>query len=168
MTSVLLLVDVQKDMLEPPEPVPDAAPVGEAIKDLLGRARSAAVPVIHIRNTGGPGDPDAPGTPGWELVHQVAPGEQVIDKDECDAFAGTRLAELVPASATITVAGMQSEFCIRETSLSALRRGHPVILVRGAHATYDGEIPARGTSAAIEAELSEAGVSVLSPAALPF
>jgi nicotinamidase-related amidase len=44
MTSVLLLVDVQKDMLEPPEPIPDAVPVGEAIKDLLGRARSAAIP----------------------------------------------------------------------------------------------------------------------------
>lgn len=168
MTSVLLLVDVQKDMLEPPEPIPDAAPVGEAIKDLLGRARSAEIPVIHIRNTGGPGDPDAPGTPGWELVHDVAAGEHVVDKDECDAFAGTRLADLVPASATVIVAGMQSEFCIRETALSALRRGYPVILVRGAHATYDGEIPARDTSDAVEAELAEAGASVLGPAGLPF
>jgi nicotinamidase-related amidase len=168
MTSVLLLVDVQKDMLEPPEPIPDAAPVGEAIKDLLGRARAAATQVIHIRNNGGPDDPDAPGTPGWELVHDVAAGEHVIDKDECDAFAGTRLAELVPASATLVVAGMQSEFCIRETALSALRRGYQVIVVRGAHATYDGEIPARDTSAAVEAELAEAGASVLGPAGLPF
>jgi nicotinamidase-related amidase len=168
MTSVLLLVDVQKDMLEPPEAVPDAAPVGEAIKNLLGRARAATVPVIHIRNNGGPDDPDAPGTPGWELVHDVAAGEHVVDKDECDAFAGTRLAELVPTSATVIVAGMQSEFCVRETALSALRRGNPVILVRGAHATYDGQIPARDTSAAVEAELAEAGASVLAPAGLPF
>jgi nicotinamidase-related amidase len=168
MTSVLLLVDVQKDMLEPPEPIPDAAPVGEAIKDLLGRACAAATQVIHVRNNGGLDDPDAPGTPGWELVHDVAAGEHVIDKDECDAFAGTRLAELVPASATLVVAGMQSEFCIRETALSALRRGYPVILVRGAHATYDGDIPARDTSAAVEAELAEAGASVLPQAGLPF
>jgi nicotinamidase-related amidase len=124
--------------------------------------------VIHVRNNGGPDDPDAPGTPGWELVHDVAAGEHVIDKDECDAFAGTRLAELVPASATLVVAGMQSEFCIRETALSALRRGYPVILVRGAHATYDGDIPARDTSAAVEAELAEAGASVLPQAGLPF
>jgi nicotinamidase-related amidase len=168
MTAVLLLVDVQKDMLEPPEPIPDAAPVGKAIKDLLGRARAAATQVIHIRNNGGPDDPDAPGTPGWELVHDVAAGEHVIDKDECDASAGTRLAELVPASATLVVAGMQSEFCIRETALSALRRGYPVIVVRGAHATYDGDIPARDTSAALEAELAAAGASVLPPAGLPF
>jgi nicotinamidase-related amidase len=168
MTSVLLLVDVQKDMLEPPEPIPDAAPVGDAIKDLLDRARAAAAQVIHIRNNGGPDDPDAPGTPGWELVHDVAAGEHVVDKDECDAFAGTRLAELVPASATLVVAGMQSEFCVRETALSALRRGYPVIIVRGAHATYDGDIPARDTSAAVEAELAAAGASVLPAAELPF
>lgn len=54
-----------------------------------------------------------------------------MDKYECDAFAGTGLSELVPESATVIVAGMQSEYCIRETSLAALRRGHPVVLVRG-------------------------------------
>jgi len=36
MTTVLLLVDVQKNMLEPPAPVPDADAAGQAIKDLLG------------------------------------------------------------------------------------------------------------------------------------
>jgi hypothetical protein len=41
-------------------------------------------------------------------------------------------------------------------------------VVRGAHATYDGEIPARDTSAAVEAELAAAGASVLAPAGLPF
>ena len=88
MTSVLLLVDVQKNMLEPPEPVPDADTVAEEIKDLLGRARSAGTTVVHIRNNGGEGDPDVPGTPGWELVHEVALDEHVVDKHECDAFAG--------------------------------------------------------------------------------
>ena len=165
MTSVLLLVDVQKNMLAPPEPVPvpDADAVGTAIKDLLGRARSAGATVIHIRNNGGDGDPDAPGTPGWELVHEVVPGEHTVDKNECDAFAGTGLSGLVPEAATVVVAGMQSEFCIRETSLSALRRGHAVVLVRGAHATYDGKVPAGETSQAVESELHAAGVSVLDP-----
>ena len=168
MTSVLLLVDVQKNMLEPPEPVPDADTVAEEIKDLLGRARSAGTTVVHIRNNGGEGDPDVPGAPGWELVHEVGLDERVVDKYECDAFAGTGLSELVPESATVIVAGMQSEYCIRKTSLAALRRGHPVVLVRGAHATYDGEVPARATSEAVENELSTAGVSVLDPAELPF
>ena len=168
MTSVLLLVDVQKNMLEPPEPVPDADTVAEEIKDLLGRARSAGTTVVHVRNNGGEGDPDVPGTPGWELVHEVALNEHVVDKHECDAFAGTGLSELVPESATVIVAGMQSEYCIRETSLAALRLGRPVVLVRGAHATYDGEVPARARSEAVENELRTAGVSVLDPAELPF
>jgi nicotinamidase-related amidase len=168
MTSVLLLVDVQKNMLEPPEPVPDADAVAGAIKDVLGRARSAGATVVHIRNNGGADDPDAPGPPGWELVHEVAPGEHVVDKDECDAFAGTGLAALVPEAATVIVAGMQSEFCIRETSLAALRRGHQVVLVCGAHATYDGETPARAASQAIEAKLGTAGVSVIDLADLRF
>jgi nicotinamidase-related amidase len=43
MTTVLLLVDVQRNMLEPPEPVPQAETVGAAIEDLLERARSAGV-----------------------------------------------------------------------------------------------------------------------------
>src|ERR1035438_6377974 len=168
MTTVLLLVDVQKNMLEPPEPVPDADAIGQAIKDLLGRARLTGTTVIHIRNSGGDGDPDAPGTPGWDLVHEVVPGEYTVDKSECDAFAATGLPDLVPETATVVVAGMQSEFCIRETSLSALRRGHPVVLVRGAHATYDGEVPAGETSRAIESELRAAGVSVFDPGDLPF
>jgi nicotinamidase-related amidase len=168
MTTVLLLVDVQKNMLEPPAPVPDADAAGQAIKDLLGRARSAGTTVIHIRNNGGDGDPDAPGTPGWELVNELVRGEHTVDKDECDAFAGTGLSGLVPEASTVIVAGMQSEFCIRETSLSALRRGHPVVLVRGAHATYDAKVPAAETSQAIESELQAAGVSVLDPADLPL
>jgi nicotinamidase-related amidase len=69
MASVLLLVDVQKNMLLPPEPVPDADSVAVAIEEVLERARSAGAVVVHIRNNGGEGDPDAPGVPGWELVH---------------------------------------------------------------------------------------------------
>lgn len=165
---MLLLVDVQRNMLEPPEPVPGAATVGAAIEDLLGRARSAGTTVIHIRNNGGPGDPDQPGTPGWELVHPVRPGEHVVDKRECDSFAGTGLSGLVPEAATVVVAGMQSDYCVRETSLAALRHGYPVVLVRGAHATYDGEAPAQATSQAVEAELGAAGASVVDPAAVSF
>jgi nicotinamidase-related amidase len=39
MTTALLLVDVQRSMLEAPEPVPDAGTVSSAIKTVLDRAR---------------------------------------------------------------------------------------------------------------------------------
>jgi nicotinamidase-related amidase len=166
--AVLLLVDVQGNMLLPPEPVPDAEAVSAAIEDVLGRARSAGAMVVHVRNNGPDGYPDAPGTPGWELVHEVRDGEHVVDKDESDAFDGTPLAELVPPAATVVVTGMQSEYCVRETSLAALRRGHRVLLVRGAHATYDDELPAQTISGRIEQELSAAGVSVVDREDLSF
>jgi nicotinamidase-related amidase len=161
MPPVLLLVDVQRNMLLPPEPVPGADAVAEAIAGVLRRAREGGATVVHIRNNGGPGDPDTPGTAGWELVHEVREGEHVVDKDKPDAFAGTGLAKLVPASAAVVVAGMQSEYCVRETSLSALRRGHQVTLVRGAHATYDGDLPAAAISRRVEEELAAAGASLV-------
>jgi nicotinamidase-related amidase len=166
--AILLLVDAQKNMLLPPEAVPDAEKIASRLKELLDRARSAGVQVVHIRNNGGEGDPDQPGTPGWELVFDVRRDESVVDKHELDAFAGTNLADLLSPAAPLVVAGMQSEFCIRATSLAALDRGHPVILVRGAHATYDGDLTAQQTSECVEAELSAAGVELANPHDLPF
>jgi nicotinamidase-related amidase len=168
MTSVLLVVDAQRNMLLPPESVPDATVVGPAIEAVLTRARAAGARVVHIRNNGGTGDPDEPGTPGWELVYDVADGEHVVDKPQCDSFVETNLADLVPAGAPVVVVGMQSEYCVRETALGALHRGHPVTVVSGAHSTYpDGE-PSADISRRVEAELAEAGVTVAGPADLSF
>jgi hypothetical protein len=53
---------------------------------------------------------------------------------------------------------------VRETSLAALRRGLAVQLARGAHATYDeGAQTAAEISAAIEAELAQAGARIVDP-----
>jgi nicotinamidase-related amidase len=75
---------------------------------------------------------------------------------------------LIPASSHVVVVGMQSEYCVRETSLGALHRGYEVTLVRGAHATYDGEEPADETSGRIEDELASAGATVVSPSDVRF
>jgi nicotinamidase-related amidase len=161
MTTTLLLIDVQQNMLTGTEPVPDAAAVSATIAETLAKARSAGATIVHVRNNGGADDPDAPHTPGWELVHEVEPDEHVIDKFETDAFAATALSDLLPARSDLVVVGMQSEFCVRATSLSALRRGHRVSLVRGGHATYDGDVPAAQTSRDIEQELTAAGASIV-------
>jgi nicotinamidase-related amidase len=167
-TTVLLLIDVQRNMLEPPEPVPAAAEVGPVIGSLLDRARAAGAGVVHVRNCGGPDDPDLAGTPGWELVHDVREGEPVLDKTTCDTFASTELAAVLPPGTDLVVAGMQSDFCVRETSLAAVQRGYGVTLVRGAHATYDGSEPAAAASAAVEQELGSHGVAVVDPGEVVF
>lgn len=168
MSVVLLLIDVQKNMLEAPEPVPAAGQVGPALEDLLTRARAAGATVIHIRNNGPEGQPDETGLPGWDLVHEPRDDEQVVDKHDSDSFAGTALSDLLSPSDRIVVAGMQSEHCVHATALAALRRGHQVSLVRGAHATYDDDAPADTISKRIEEELAAAGVTVVDRSAVSF
>lgn len=168
MADVLLLVDVQRNMMGPPEPLPAAARVDAVVRDLLTRARVAGAPVVHIRNNGGEGEPDETGTPGWELVHDVVGGEHVVDKHEPDSFAGTPLGGLVPPGATVVVTGAQSEYCVRATALSALRRGNRVLLPEGGHATYDSASPADEISAAVDRELVVAGAEVRPAAGIGF
>ena len=168
MRPVLLVIDAQRNMLLPPAPVPDAPAVGAAIERTIEAARSAGVPIVHVRNTGDAGDPDEPGTPGWELVFPPRDGEPVVDKPESDAFARTDLAGRLPAGAPVVLVGMQSEYCVRATAFGALARAHPVTLIHGAHATYpDGE-PAADISARVEKELQQAGVRLVQSPELAF
>ncbi len=175
---VLMVLDVQHNMLrDPPAGIPAGATVGPNIATILARARAAVPPprIVHVRNAGDAGEPDETGTPGWELVNAPLPGEFVVDKRKNNAFVGTELGQIIPPTAEIIMVGMQSDFCIRATCSAALSRGNEVLLVRGAHATYDRvEYHNHGliTSALevekeIEGELEEAGVIMLEMKDLP-
>lgn len=179
--KVLLLVDVQVSMLvDPPDGVPNAHTVKRNIEEILHTARSSHTPprIIHIRNNGDVGDPDQPGTSGWQLALPTLPDEFVIDKLKNNAFAGTNLGSLVPETSDLVVVGMQSDFCIRATCSAALDRGNNVLLVEGAHATYDRPedfssggpailTPAAKVEREIESELEEAGVVLIKMDDLP-
>ncbi|KAI1788601.1 Isochorismatase hydrolase [Ganoderma leucocontextum] len=175
---VLVVLDVQHNMLaDPPAGIPAGAIVGPNIAEILAHARAASPPprIVHIRNCGDAGEPDECGTAGWHLVHEPCDGEFVVDKRKNNAFSGTALDRIVPATSEIIMVGMQSDFCIRATCSAALSRGNEVLLVRGAHATYDRiEYHNHGliTTAAevereIEGELEEAGVIMLEMKDLP-
>ena len=137
---VLLLLDVQEGMFTGKKAVSAAIPVKNNIAAILNHARFNAKPpplIIHVRNDGGPGEPDELGTPGWQLVQKPLPGEKTIDKSKNNAFAGTKLEELIPMDAEIVVVGLQSDFCVRATCFAALTRGNTVLLIRGSHTTVD-------------------------------
>ena len=137
--EALLVVDVQVDMVEP-EP---AYRVRETI-DTLVRLRAAAaangVPIVFVRNNGEPGEPDIPGSPGWELHPDLSPGpaDPIIDKRQQNAFAGTGLADLLTGLGvdTVVVGGLQSEFCIRATTLGAIEAGFEAVLIEDGHTTF--------------------------------
>ncbi|HKA25180.1 MAG TPA: cysteine hydrolase family protein [Candidatus Eisenbacteria bacterium] len=141
--TALLLIDLQKNMLEPANPVVGAEGLTERLQSLLGRARSAHAPVLLVRNCGGDGDPDVKGTPGWELHPPFAPaaGEPVLDKTTCDTFASTDLDSLLRSRhvGRVVIAGLQSDWCVRETTQGALAHGYDVTLVSDGHSTYDGK-----------------------------
>ncbi|EGN99324.1 hypothetical protein SERLA73DRAFT_182266 [Serpula lacrymans var. lacrymans S7.3] len=175
---VLLLIDVQVGMLaDAPKGVPSSKSVHQNIQRILYQARAENHPprIIHVRNTGEFGEPDEPNTPGWQLIFPPLPNEFVVDKLKNNAFAGTNLSDLISPDAEIVVVGMQSDFCIRATCSAALGRGNEVLLMKGAHATYDrlevwnggGVTPACRIEAEIQAELEEAGVILLDMKDLP-
>lgn len=171
MKTALLLVDVQKNMLEGEYPVPPAQTVQRALESLLKRARKADATIVHVQNDGPPGDPDEPGTEGWHLVFTPNPDEMVVQKPIPDTFAAdTALALRLKERGVgrVIVAGMQSEFCVSATALGALGSGFEVVLASGAHATYDGEDDASTRSKKIEEDLSRAGIEVVDEGKIEF
>ncbi|KAJ7863377.1 Isochorismatase-like protein [Mycena leptocephala] len=182
MTSrrVLLVLGLQVGLIsDPPQGIPAARTVRDNIALVLEHARrpspEQAPRIIHFRNCGEPGDPDEEGTPSWELLHAPLPGELVLDKRKSNAFAGTPLAELVAPDAEIVVVGLMSEYSIKSTCRAALLRGNTVLLMRGAHGTYDHQelidggrlTTAEKISAQIEEELDKAGAMILDMKYLP-
>ena len=140
-TTALLVIDVQVNMFDPSHAVASADGLLARVRSLVERARATGAPVVFVRNCGGAGDPDVKGTPGWELhpVLQPAGGELVLDKTTCDTFASTPLGQELDALGVdrVVIAGLQSDYCIRETTLGAIARGLEVTLVADAHSTYD-------------------------------
>lgn len=159
----LILVDVQRNMLEGQGAVADAAGFRELLSGLLDAARDADAAIVHVKNDGRTGDPDEPGTPGWELVFTPLPGEPVVRKDAANTFeSNPALADVLRAMGvdTVVVAGLQSELCVQATALGALERGFDVIVPAGAHTTYDGSEPAADIVERVTLELVAAGVEV--------
>jgi len=156
--TAFVLIDTQVNMFDPTHPVAGADDLLARLADLLARARAARMPIAFVRNCGGPLDPDVRGTPGWEIHPDLRPldGELVFDKTTCNAFETTSLGEELRARGIkrLVVAGLQSEFCVRDTTLGALDRGFEVTLISNGHSTYDaGDIPAAEVTATVNAEL---------------
>lgn len=176
---VLLLLDIQNCMLSDNLiSVPPSHDVRKNLPDILACARGAKPPplIIHVRNAGDAGDPDELNAPGWHLIYPPEESELVIDKMKNNAFAGTRLEEIIPEDVEIVVAGFQTDFSVMATCIAARDRGNEVLLIKGGHATYDrmemmhgGKVlvPGQRIEAVIEAKMEDLGVHVLDMKDLP-
>ena len=97
--TALLVIDAQVNMFDPAHPAHEAGVLLIRLASLLARARRASLPVVFVRNCGGPQDPDQRDTPGWQ-VHPALKRQDddlVLDKTTPDAFASTALADELSA-----------------------------------------------------------------------
>jgi nicotinamidase-related amidase len=139
--TALLIIDAQVNMFAPENPVYASQMLLKTLGSLIGRARSANIPIIYVQNNGGPDDPDQPGTSGWLIHPALAPieGDVVIQKGTPDAFYHTSLQEeLIRRSIKqVVLIGMQTEYCIDTTCRHAFALDYQVTLVKDGHSTYD-------------------------------
>ena len=142
-SSVLIVLDTQVNVFDEEFSVHDPDSILSRLDNLISLAKKANVPVVFVRNNGGEGEPDEPDTPGWDIHPRIKPEAEdvIIDKASPDAFDGTSLEDHLQSlgAKELVIAGMQTEMCVRSTSLSAIDRGFDVTLVEDAHTTFDFE-----------------------------
>ena len=164
MSRALLVVDVQNWGFTGDWPVTDHVALLERIDGEIQRSRAAGDLIAWVQNDGGEGEMDAPGEHFWELTLQPADGETVWRKTTQDVF------ESQPALADffrqhniteIDLVGLQSEMCVRSSTLGARAAGFTARPIPGLHGTYpegffDPEGPKGMSAARISAGVDDA------------
>jgi nicotinamidase-related amidase len=139
--TALLIIDAQVNMFAEGSSVFEGEKLLHAISRLIAQARTARLPIVYVQNNGSEGDPDMPGTPGWQIHPAVTPekGDIVIQKHTPDSFHETNLQSELEARhiRQLIIAGMQTEMCIDATCRRAHELGYDVTLVKDAHSTFD-------------------------------
>jgi nicotinamidase-related amidase len=133
--SALLVIDVQNDVVGQAF---DRDAVISRVNTLVGRARSAGVPVVWVAHS----DRGMPiGSDEWQYVPELErrESEPLVHKMYGDSFEDTDLEDVLATRGVgrLVVAGAQTDACIRSTIHGAFTRGYDVTLVGDAHTTED-------------------------------
>ena len=141
MKSALLVIDYQNAVfIEPAAWRADI--VLERIRQMIARARAAAVPVIFIQHgDNAAGSPWAAGSPTWAFPEAIAPrpGDFVSPKSSCDAFRHSALEDHLKEQGITQVflCGYATEFCIDTNVRRAASLELATVVVADAHTTRD-------------------------------
>ncbi|KAK5653657.1 hypothetical protein OQA88_8687 [Cercophora sp. LCS_1] len=167
--TALFVIDIQNDLITDPK---TRIPAADRIREAGTRILSVARTVIDSRDPSTPSPlvlvfvqhEDLPGkgplkkdTEPWGLVFEPRESEDevLVHKTTRDTFASNpdlagRLKEM--GVKTIVAFGIQSECCVESTCRGALEAGFEVVLLSGAHSTYDAD---GKTAVEIEREVEE-------------
>ena len=133
--KALMVIDVQNGVVD--YAINRDATV-KRIKELVDRARAAAIDVIWVQHS----EDDMPiDSEYWQIVPELKPakGEHIIHKLWRSSFEETDLEEVLEELKVghLIVAGAQTNYCVRHTIHAAIERGLDVTLVEDAHTTMD-------------------------------
>src|SRR6476646_12113815 len=136
--SALILIDCQNTYTRGPMELVGVQAALDQAAELLDRARSAGIPIVHIQHDDGEGSLyDVRGESG-AIVERVAPreGEQIVIKNYPNAFVGTDLQErLTGGPQNLLLAGFMTHMCVNSTARGAFNLGYAPTVVASATAT---------------------------------
>lgn len=137
-SSVLLVIDVQKEQFEKSTPVHHAEQLLQNINFLIAKAREEGVPVFFVLHSA-----DSYlkyGSEGWQLHPQIQPiaGEPIIHKRHGNSFEDTNLQEHLRQRGVsrVVLTGLVTHGCVKATCLGALEAGYKVVLASDAHSNF--------------------------------
>ncbi len=169
----VIVIDLQTGMFDGvfEAPIHDADALVERTRRVIDWARRSGRKVAFVRHDGAPGDPLAPGKPGWAVWPPLgqAPDEPTFSKSVGDAFSNPALATWVEdqGAKEVVLLGAQTDQCVAATVKGALACGLAVTVVGDAHGTWDwnGET-ADQIIARHNASFATAGATVIAAEAL--
>jgi nicotinamidase-related amidase len=161
--QTLVLVDCQNTYTRGVMELEGVQAALDQVEELLDRARSAGIPIVHIQHDSGVGSPYDIRDDIGAIVPRVAPrgDEPVIVKAFPDAFVETDLAERLGPERDIVLAGFMTHMCINSTARGGFNRGYRPSVVAAATATRDLPGPDGTVSAAAVQSVGLAAIADL-------
>lgn len=137
--STLVLIDCQNTYTQGVMELEGVQAALEQTAQLLDRARSAGIPIVHIQHSDGPGSLyDIEGESG-AIVASVAPraGEPVVVKQFPNSFVQTDLEDRLKGlgASNLVLAGFMTHMCVNSTARGAFNLGYAPTVVAAATAT---------------------------------
>jgi nicotinamidase-related amidase len=135
--STLIMVDLQNTYTTGVMELEGVQAALDQAEQLLDRARSAGIPIIHIQHDAGEGSPYDVRAEIGAIVDRVAPrgDEPVVVKQYPNSFVQTDLQQRIKPGANILLAGFMTHMCINSTARGGFNLGFSPTVVAAATAT---------------------------------